>query len=153
MKDAQGWTAPTPGTPPVYSIMIAPLEDGRGCTNPCGSIQIWAKPHFQFLSNITVKKHAKFALLTCLAPALCGHTSTCTWAAHRPSAVSGHTSTKYANTWRPAKALSAGAEDHMAQPATSLCLGCYRCWSVRLRARDWRHLCHICPFLKCLQGW
>lgn len=97
MKDAQGWTAPTPGTPPVYSIMIAPLEDGRGCTNPCGSIQIWAKPHFQFLSNITVKKHAKFALLTCLAPALCGHTSTCTWAAHRPSAVSGHTSTKYAN--------------------------------------------------------
>lgn len=97
MKDAQGWTAPTPGTPPVYSIMIAPLEDGRGCTNPSGSIQIWAKPHFQFLSNITVKKHAKFALLTCLAPALCGHTSTCTWAAHRPSAVSGHTSTKYAN--------------------------------------------------------
>lgn len=97
MKDAQGWTAPTPGTPPVYSIMIAPLEDGRGCTNPCGSIQIWAKPHFQFLSNITVKKHAKFALLTCLAPALCGHTSTCAWAAHRPSAVSGHTSTKYAN--------------------------------------------------------
>lgn len=97
MKDAQGWTAPTPGTPPVYSIVIAPLEDGRGCTNPCGSIQIWAKPHFQFLSNITVKKHAKFALLTCLAPALCGHTSTCAWAAHRPSAVSGHTSTKYAN--------------------------------------------------------
>lgn len=97
MKDAQGWTAPTPGTPPVYSIMIAPLEDGRGCTNPSGSIQIWAKPHFQFLSNITVKKHAKFALLTCLAPALCGHTSTCAWAAHRPSAVSGHTSTKYAN--------------------------------------------------------
>lgn len=97
MKDAQGWTAPTPGTPPVYSIVIAPLEDGRGCTNPCGSIQIWAKPHFQFLSNITVKKHAKFALLPCLAPALCGHTSTCAWAAHRPSAVSGHTSTKYAN--------------------------------------------------------